>query len=381
MTGAIPPAVESADERFWRRHGYVGVAISLFASAGVFGYASAEPPAGAAPGTHPQALMALAGLSFALSCATAVAVPFMVRSRHRDALFLGWSSTLTLVILAGAAVDGGDESAVVALLFLPLLYAGMAYAWQAVLGLSILTCAGYFVIGIGDITPESRQSSLISVSLALAGLMSSLSAFNREVQHRSERELASRLEVEATRDPLTNALNRRAFDAALEWEIARANRYRRPLSVLFIDVDNLKQANDTFGHEYGDAVLVDVVRMLSRLARRADVVGRWGGDEFAVFLTETSVADAAELAERLTRGTRSIPARTPVTISVGVAGLSPAGTDDIESLFARADTALYAAKAAGRDCVRLAPTDGEVHADVPQQRLVDLEIEKLQIDD
>jgi diguanylate cyclase (GGDEF)-like protein len=154
-----------------------------------------------------------------------------------------------------------------------------------------------------------------------------------------------------TQDQLTNVLNARAFADRLSQELDRNRRYPRPLSLLYMDLDNFKVINDTHGHQTGDAVLRLVADAMKTSVRQADVVGRLGGDEFAVLMPETDshVADGA--AKRLVAGLRNVFKGTPnVTASIGVVSCTAtdANTDD---LLKRADQAMYDAKRMGKDRV------------------------------
>jgi diguanylate cyclase (GGDEF)-like protein len=159
------------------------------------------------------------------------------------------------------------------------------------------------------------------------------------------------------RDSLTGCFNRAHGQEVLEGEIARAYRSENPLSVMMFDIDQFKRINDGHGHLCGDEVLRAVGQRLRQVLRRSDVRCRFGGDEFVVLLPETPEAGASRVAEWVRSEIEQIvvPGReatvTP-TISVGVA-TATAG-EDANALLERADCALYAAKAAGRNCVRAA---------------------------
>ncbi|MEA1085908.1 sensor domain-containing diguanylate cyclase [Sphingomonas sp. CD22] len=161
-------------------------------------------------------------------------------------------------------------------------------------------------------------------------------------------------------DHLTGALTRRGFVEQAEREIARSCRYGRSSTLVMLDLDHFKAVNDTYGHPVGDQVLQQVAQVASVTLRPSDVFGRLGGEEFALLLPETNGDEAMVVAERLRRAIADHPIPLtdgrvlPVSASFGVAALAP----DIASFPAwlhRADTMLYAAKAAGRNCVRLAP--------------------------
>ncbi|MDF1501677.1 diguanylate cyclase [Roseisolibacter sp. H3M3-2] len=170
----------------------------------------------------------------------------------------------------------------------------------------------------------------------------------------------ARLEQLATRDPLTQLLNRRALTERLTTEMERALRYDHSVALLLIDLDHFKRVNDTHGHLVGDAVLRDVSELLLGVARSVDVVGRYGGEEFLVVLPETDDDGAAAFAERIRERVEAHAFRPwdedrelRMTASIGVASFPAARIESVEDLFARADAALYRAKADGRNRVRL----------------------------
>jgi two-component system cell cycle response regulator len=158
-------------------------------------------------------------------------------------------------------------------------------------------------------------------------------------------------------DGLTSVHNKRYLQEVLEREIPRAQRHGRDLSLMMLDIDHFKQVNDTYGHLAGDAVLRDLAAIVKGRLRPDDVLGRYGGEEFAVVLPETPMAGAVRIAEEL----RSLveahqfmveDERIRVTLSIGVADLELATT--AEQLFKSADERLYAAKRDGRNQVRAA---------------------------
>ena len=172
--------------------------------------------------------------------------------------------------------------------------------------------------------------------------------------------LMRRLEDLATIDELTGAYNRRHFLSVGKAEIARAWRYGHPLSLLIIDIDHFKRVNDTWGHEAGDRVLHEACQIIKSALRSVDVFGRHGGEEFAILLPETSPDQAAGVAERLRASLAenavkvTSDASVSITVSIGVAGALRIGEESIDSLIRSADAAMYKAKEAGRNCVRLA---------------------------
>ena len=165
--------------------------------------------------------------------------------------------------------------------------------------------------------------------------------------------LRERLEQQSIRDPLTGAFNRRYFEESLRSEVLRANRNGRGLALVMFDIDHFKQVNDKYGHDAGDEVLRNVADVLHRAVREGDVVCRYGGEEFAVLLPEIPTEAARQRAQSIVDACRSRRVvlgkgrAGQVTVSAGLAHLL-AGEGGAE-LIRRADTALYAAKHAGRD--------------------------------
>lgn len=161
-------------------------------------------------------------------------------------------------------------------------------------------------------------------------------------------------------DALTGVFNRRYFDQRFSREVVRARRYSRSLAVLMIDIDHFKKFNDTFGHLQGDVVLQNVASILENKLRRADILCRYGGEEFVVLLPEIDLHNAEIVAEKLraaimSNATLERPGmpRQHITISVGVAALPDSGSDGKEILN-KADRALYKAKEGGRNKVCVA---------------------------
>jgi len=153
-------------------------------------------------------------------------------------------------------------------------------------------------------------------------------------------------------DVLTNAYNRRYFTQKLEEEIERARRTDGKFSLVMLDIDRFKRINDNFGHNAGDLVLKSMTEMIKNRIRKIDTLARWGGEEFVILLPDTTVNNAARLAEELRESLSQmdIPGVGRVTASFGVAGYCPG--DNVDSLVNKADNMMYEAKAAGRNCVR-----------------------------
>jgi diguanylate cyclase (GGDEF)-like protein len=157
-------------------------------------------------------------------------------------------------------------------------------------------------------------------------------------------------------DELTGLASRRLFVTRLEEEIRRSDRLRMPLTLLLIDVDNLKAINDGGGHEAGDAALRAVGESLRATCRHTDLPARFGGDEFAVIAPFVEANQGMELAERIRK---SLSARrggpASITVSIGVADLANALERTLEAICDAADRALYEAKSRGRNCAAMLP--------------------------
>jgi diguanylate cyclase (GGDEF)-like protein/PAS domain S-box-containing protein len=153
-------------------------------------------------------------------------------------------------------------------------------------------------------------------------------------------------------DPLTQLPNRRAVMEALEHEYQRYLRYSTPLSLIFADVDHFKKVNDTFGHPVGDRALQWVGRNLKMAVRKADVVGRFGGEEFMILLAATDSPPAFRIAEHLRAHLAGLVfpgTGSTITVSLGVTAVHPG--DSLDSLLDRVDTAMYRSKEMGRNRV------------------------------
>ena len=167
---------------------------------------------------------------------------------------------------------------------------------------------------------------------------------------------ADRARRDALTDELTGLPNRRLFDAALAGRIENLTRYGWRFGLLIADIDHFKAVNDKHGHHFGDAVLAGVAATLHGAVRAGDIVARWGGEEFAVLVESSDQAGLIETAERLRVLVATSEVRQDghiVKVHVSVGGSLATNADSAETLFARADSALYAAKHAGRNRIEI----------------------------
>jgi diguanylate cyclase (GGDEF)-like protein len=263
-------------------------------------------------------------------------------------------------LLLSAFPVGGLVVSAIAVLDPPLALTPMFYIWPLMtaayflqrreLALTYLTVCGSFgAISLFALDDGPRLIQWITVAGVGAVVVVFVAALKTGLD-----ELVARLRTLAREDPLTGALNRRAFVERLDDELARAARAGSPCAVAVIDIDHFKAINDRFGHAAGDAALRGLVATVSERLRRGDALGRLGGEEFAVLLADATADGAERYADELREliALDAAASGTPFTVSVGVAEAAPGGT--AEDLLLAADAALYSAKHAGRDTVRAA---------------------------
>ena len=211
-----------------------------------------------------------------------------------------------------------------------------------------------------EVTPNCFRLLQFAGMVGLVSCIFMLVCALKSVEENAQRALHQAnecLEMLASTDPLTGICNRRSFDKRLEQEWRRHERSNQPLSALLIDIDYFKQYNDLFGHLVGDQCLKSIAKIIHALARRpGDIAARFGGEEFAIVLCNTDSRAALAFAENLRIQVKNLGIDHPrsligprLTISIGAATAIPSETDSRVDLICRADSALYYAKANGRD--------------------------------
>lgn len=170
--------------------------------------------------------------------------------------------------------------------------------------------------------------------------------------------LHERIQQLAITDPLTGINNRRGFTLLAQQQFKHARRYHQPLCLLMVDLDHFKRINDQYGHPVGDQVLVAITRRLAEELREADLIGRYGGEEFVILLSNSSQEEGRKIARRLLESIREQAISTDageiqITISIGLA--CEESSPKLEPLIEEADQALYRAKQAGRDQIKTQP--------------------------
>jgi diguanylate cyclase (GGDEF)-like protein len=263
-------------------------------------------------------------------------------------LAVAWLSS-ELAIAGSVALTGGWRSPAVAWFVLPVVTLPARFnvrgviAGSAVAGALMLASA--LVVDPAGVTSHPQQ---VVFPLALLGAVAllSMALMRSDLQHRSASVI----------DPLTSMLNRNALRARVEELRHQARVVQQPIGLIVADLDRFKAINDTHGHATGDAVLRDVAYGLRKRLRAFDLVYRLGGEEFLILLPGAQAHEAATLAEELREAIQAERmGGLSITASFGVSA-SPPSAFDYDHVFEAADRALYAAKAAGRNCVRTAAT-------------------------
>ncbi len=238
------------------------------------------------------------------------------------------------------------------------------------IALSSKTMLESFEIAPGDIKPftqilQEANEQLSSINLNQAQLVLEMHEAKLKAERLSQelQDANTRLRELVYRDGLTGLYNHRFFQEALAQELSRADRYKTSVSLILFDIDHFKKVNDSYGHQAGDLVLMNVARAVSSSIRPTDIIARYGGEEFAVILPETNAAGAKVFAARLRRCVEGIATLAKgqliyVTVSAGTATFSPdSNRSNKDRLIHSADKGLYISKQNGRNQVTAVPIE------------------------
>ena len=267
------------------------------------------------------------------------------------ALRVGGSFVL-LFVTGAVHYWAGPAYELSALYFVPVFLLAWFDSKALALSAAVLSSVLHAVAVLSHAEPATSLVLIVGVVLTLG--LSVVGAAALSGMRTSERELAEALARErerAQRDGLTGLLNARTFTERLELELERSRRYGGGLSLLYLDLDNFKKVNDTFGHLAGDEVLRRVANAIAATVRQVDVAARLGGDEFVVLMPSTTAGDAGSAADRVHGAvTASLGKTNGVTASTG---LVSCGTlpKTAQTLITRADQAMYDAKRQGKSRV------------------------------
>ena len=255
----------------------------------------------------------------------------VVRSRWREPFFLLWSITQIALAAFVTAADGGANSPLALLFFVPVVFAALSYPLASVVTIAAVDYLAYIAVGVAGERPAPEYVGFFAVCLACTAALCGWHARNQE-RRRDALERVSRA------DPLTGCLNRRGFEERFDAELHRALRNGLPFGLITIDLDHFKEVNDTRGHAAGDDQLRLAVDIMNDTVRPMDTVGRTGGDEFAVIVPGAGPDDCAAIAKRIQD---ALADRAPA--SAGIACFPSDGADRDE-LQRSADAKLYAGK-------------------------------------
>lgn len=259
-----------------------------------------------------------------------------------------WTASQLILTAIAIAADGGFGSPLMVVLVTPLVLAAMALSSQAIAVHTAIAIVGLVAAGAvtGTLTPG--VGVIWSVNIGTVALIGAGVARNtRRLTGKLEAANRDLLALSRT-DSLTGCLNHGAFFEELDLVLARSSRSGAPVSVLLLDIDRFKDVNDTHGHPTGDQVLIAVADALRTGTRAGDVIARTGGEEFAVLMPDTALAEGQRTADRIRAAVAAADGPVPVTASAGLAAAPNHGSTSTQ-LVRAADNALYAAKDAGRD--------------------------------
>lgn len=267
-----------------------------------------------------------------------------MKKRH---IFFAVSLVVTFAIGYSDYLTGAHISMLL-LYAVPILVAAWFCGTKEGLVVAAIAAICWFTVDLTSLHPETNEAIISWNAFSRLGIFALL-AYAVSLQVALKRALKQE-QLSARTDKLTGLLNREGFREEVEDEIARARRYRHPLSLAFIDLDDFKHVNDTFGHARGDRLLLDVSQTIMRTIRKTDYAGRVGGDEFTICFPETGPDNIRATIGKLLQAMEILTSQTgwQVTASVGVVTYVTI-CDTYDTMLGNADKLMYAAKEKGKN--------------------------------
>lgn len=340
------PASSLREERFWLS--YFRTSFIVFIGELVAGltYFCLTPN-----GPHRGTLIVVNLVTIGIAVVGLCVVPRVVPLRWRADILVAWILFAGIVVTLTAYLDLGIDSPLIVLFVLPLAATALGTSVRNVIVCGVATLAELAFVWFTDPTKSSDLSDAALLAATVVGMAVFAVGITtaRSRMHGEQTQLEDELTSRAEKDSLTGCLNHGSFYDRLGLEIDRSFREHQPLSLLMADVDLFKSFNDAYGHVAGDDALARIGGVFRSLSRSFDLVGRVGGDEFAIVLPNTSAADALTIAERMKKGIARECA--PITVSIGAASTLAHEALTPTQLVRNADANLYGAKRNGRNQV------------------------------
>jgi diguanylate cyclase (GGDEF)-like protein len=333
----VPVVPADFRSSFWRGHVRLGAASTSFCSVVGLTYSVSTWSGPNRP------LIVLIGVLALVTCPLIVTRPVIhvLTGPGREPYLYAWSASLLLAVTGTALLDSGGRSPLAMLFTASLVFTASGFGRTGAMVMGAATVGCYVLTCIAD-SPGTWMTVLTATALVVIAATCALTAGRLRASLEAQEQLTDQLRWQASHDGLTGCLGHATFVARVEEEVLRAHRTHRPLGMLMLDLDDFKRANDTFGHVEADELLASLGTALRAVVRAQDVVGRVGGDEFAVVVPDADEDETAQLAERVRARLVEVGSELGVGVSVGTAALH-AG-DDGRAMRQRADSSLYAAK-------------------------------------
>ncbi|RUO62998.1 GGDEF domain-containing protein [Pseudidiomarina insulisalsae] len=309
---------------------------------------------------------AIAVLHFSIGLISLALIVWHAR-RPQDTILISWlvaGVNAAVLIIYVVAAQGQHYALYWLAIYPPITFFLLGRKWGYLTSILVI---GSCLIYVSQVSPQWQPApftarSLANIVIATAALLIILRHIEKT---RSEafqylEEHGERLEYIASTDPLTGLVNRSKLDKALSQGLRKARQERQDFSVILLDIDHFKRINDTYGHQTGDSILVELAQLLRSNTRGSDTLGRWGGEEFLLVAEACSRQQSKVLAEKIRHAIEaySFHDNIHITASFGIASFQPG--DDETTLVRRVDKALYAAKGQGRNRT---VTDADINAE------------------